>query len=131
VSRYGVADLASLARDTHKFEARYLDSLVGEWPAESDIYDERSPIHHTHRLSTPMIVLQGADDPVVPPSQAEQLVEALTNAGIPHAYVLFEGESHGFRKAETIARALDAELSFLGQVLGFDPSDLIDPVEIL
>ena len=78
-----------------------------------------------------MIVLQGADDPVVPPSQAEQLVEALPNAGIPHSYVLFEGESHGFRKAETIARALDAELSFLGQVLGFDPSDLIDPVEIL
>ena len=131
VSRYGVADLASLARDTHKFEARYLDSLVGEWPAESDIYDERSPIHHTHRLSTPMIVLQGSDDPVVPPSQAEQLVAALTNAGIPHSYVLFEGESHGFRKAETISRALDAELSFLGQVLGFDPSDLIDPVEIL
>ena len=118
-------------RDTHKFEARYLDSLVGEWPAEKDIYDARSPIHHTHRLSTPMIVLQGSDDPVVPPSQAEQLVEALTNAGIPHSYVLFEGESHGFRKAETIARALNAELSFLGQVLGFDPSDLIEPVEIL
>ena len=78
-----------------------------------------------------MIVLQGSDDPVVPPSQAEQLVEALTNAGIPHSYVLFEGESHGFRKADTIARALDAELSFLGQVLGFDPADLIFPVEIL
>ena len=78
-----------------------------------------------------MMVRQGAEEPVVPPSQADQRVEAVTNAGIPHSYVLFEGESHGFRKAETIARALDAELSFLGQVLGFDPSDLIEPVQIL
>ena len=131
ISRYGVADLATLARDTHKFEARYLDSLVGEWPAEEAIYVERSPIHHTHRLSTPMIVLQGSEDPVVPPSQAEQLVEALTSAKIPHSYVLFEGESHGFRKAETISRALNLELSFLGQVLGFEPADLIEPVQIL
>ena len=131
ISRYGVADLATLARDTHKFEARYLDSLVGEWPTEQHIYEERSPIHHTHRLSTPMIVLQGSEDPVVPPSQAEQLVEALIGAKIPHSYVLFEGESHGFRKAETISRALDSELSFLGQVLGFEPSDLIEPVQIV
>ena len=78
-----------------------------------------------------MIVLQGSEDPVVPPSQAEQLVEALIGAKIPHSYVLFEGESHGFRKAETISRALDSELSFLGQVLGFEPSDLIEPVQIV
>jgi len=130
ISRYGVADLETLARDTHKFEARYLDSLVGEWPTERELYEERSPIHHAHRLTTPMIILQGSEDPVVPPSQAEQLVEALQGAKIPHSYVLFEGESHGFRKAETISRALDSELSFLGQVLGFESSDSIDPVQI-
>ncbi len=130
ISRYGVADLATLAQDTHKFEARYLDSLVGEWPSEKETYDERSPILHTDQLSTPMIILQGADDPVVPPSQAEQLVSALTQASIPHAYVLFEGESHGFRKAETIIRALNAELSFLGQVLNFEPFDEIEKVSI-
>ncbi|MBM35620.1 MAG: prolyl oligopeptidase family serine peptidase [Actinomycetota bacterium] len=130
ISRYGVADLATLAQDTHKFEARYLDSLVGEWPSEKQIYDDRSPINHTDQLSTPMIVLQGSDDPVVPPSQAEQLVNALTEASIPHAYVLFEGESHGFRQAETISRALDAELSFLGQVLNFQPFDSIETVPI-
>tara|TARA_B100001121_G_C18606334_1_gene582025 strand:- start:9 stop:1157 length:1149 start_codon:yes stop_codon:yes gene_type:complete len=130
ISRYGVADLATLAQDTHKFEARYLDSLVGEWPSQREIYDERSPILHTDQLSTPMIILQGADDPVVPPSQAEQLVSALTQASIPHTYVLFEGESHGFRKAETIIRALDAELSFLGQVLNFEPFDEIEKVSI-
>ena len=130
ISRYGVADLASLAQETHKFEARYLDSLVGAWPAEKETYIERSPIHHTERFSTPMIVLQGADDPVVPPSQAEQLVDALTAAQVPHAYVLFDGESHGFRKAETIANALEAELSFLGQVLNFEPADLIEQIEL-
>ena len=125
-----MADLATLAHVTHKFEARYLDSLVGEWPSEKQIYDDRSPINHTDQLSTPMIVLQGSDDPVVPPSQAEQLVNALTEASIPHAYVLFEGESHGFRQAETISRALDAELSFLGQVLNFQPFDSIETVPI-
>ena len=130
ISRYGVADLATLAQDTHKFEARYLDSLVGEWPSQREIYDERSPILHTDQLSTPMIILQGADDPVVPPSQAEQLVSALTQASIPHTYVLFEGESHGFRKAETIIRALDAELSYLGKVLNFEPFDEIEKVSI-
>ncbi len=130
MSRYGVADLETLARDTHKFEARYLDSLVGPWPEDEAIYRARSPIHHTDRLATPMIVLQGADDPVVPPSQSEQLVDALATAGVPHAYVLFDGESHGFRKAENIAAALEAELSFLGQVLGFTPAGDIEPVEL-
>ena len=130
ISRYGVADLASLARDTHKFEARYLDSLVGLWPDEKELYAERSPINHTERLSTPMIVLQGSEDPVVPPSQADLLVDALAMANIPHAYVLFDGESHGFRKAETIARALEAELSFLGQVLGFEPADAVQRIEL-
>lgn len=131
ISRYGVADLASLAADTHKFEARYLDGLVGPWPEAADIYRERSPIHHTERLSTPMLVLQGSEDPVVPPSQAEQLVEALGAASVPHAYVLFEGESHGFRQADNIARALELELSFLGQRFGFTPAGDIAEVTLV
>jgi dipeptidyl aminopeptidase/acylaminoacyl peptidase len=130
ISRYGVADLASLASDTHKFEARYLDSMIGPWPEASELYRERSPIHHTSQLSTPMIVLQGSDDPVVPPSQSVQLVDALAAAGVAHSYVLFEGESHGFRSADNIAAALEAELSFLGQVLGFEPAGDITPVEL-
>lgn len=130
ISRYGVADLETLARDTHKFEARYLDSMIGPWPEAADVYRERSPIHHTDRLSTPMIVLQGSEDPVVPPSQSEQLVDALAAAGVQHTYLLFDGESHGFRRAENIAAALEAELSFLGQILGFEPEGDIDEVEL-
>ena len=122
ISRYGVADLATLATDTHKFESRYLDSMIGPWPEEADLYRERSPIHHTERLATPMIVLQGSEDPVVPPTQAEQLVAALEAAHVPHAYVLYDGESHGFRQAENIANALEQELSFLGQIFGFTPA---------
>jgi dipeptidyl aminopeptidase/acylaminoacyl peptidase len=130
VSRYGVADLETLARDTHKFESRYLDLLVGPWPDASETYQARSPIHHTAHLDRPMIILQGSDDPIVPPSQAEQMVEALAAAKVSHAYVLFEGESHGFRAADNIAAALEAELSFLGQILGFTPAGNIVPVEI-
>ncbi|MED6303531.1 MAG: S9 family peptidase [Actinomycetota bacterium] len=130
ISRYGVADLSSLARDTHKFESRYLDSLIGVWPDEEELYRQRSPIHHTEQLSTPMIVLQGSEDPVVPPSQADQLVDALAAAGVSHVYVLFQGEGHGFRKAETIATALEAELSFLGQILNFEPADSLDQIKL-
>lgn len=130
ISRYGVADLSSLARDTHKFESRYLDSLIGVWPDEEELYRQRSPIHHTEQLSTPMIVLQGSEDPVVPPSQADQLVDALAAAGISHVYVLFQGEGHGFRKAETIATALEAELSFLSQILNFEPADSLNKIEL-
>jgi len=130
ISRYGVADLETLARDTHKFESKYLDSLIGPWPEESGIYIERSPIHHTHLLSTPMIILQGTEDAVVPPAQAESLVRSLASANIPHSYLLFEGEGHGFRQAKNIATALESELSFLGQILGFEPATSITRVEI-
>jgi len=130
ISRYGVADLETLARDTHKFEARYLDSLIGPWPEAAEIYRARSPIHHTEQLTRPMILLQGSEDPIVPPSQAEQMISALEGAGIAHSYLVFEGESHGFRAAETITRALEAELSFLAQILRFEPADDISPVAI-
>ena len=130
ISRYGVADLEALARDTHKFEARYLDGLIGPWPEAADLYRERSPIWRTTELRTPMIVLQGTEDRVVPQSQSEQVVAALADAGVPHAYLLFEGEGHGFRRGPNIVSALEAELSFLGQVLGFEPAGDIAPVEV-
>nr|WP_249420056.1 prolyl oligopeptidase family serine peptidase [Rhabdothermincola salaria] len=129
-SMYGVADLEALARDTHKFEARYLDSLVGPYPARRDLYEERSPIHHTDELECPLLVLQGLEDEVVPPAQSEMIVEALADKGVPHAYLAFEGEQHGFRQAATIVRALQAEASFYAQVLGFELSDDIEPLEI-
>ncbi|CAN5700989.1 S9 family peptidase [soil metagenome] len=128
-SHYGVADLAALATDTHKFESRYLDGLVGPWPEAEATYAERSPIHHTDGFSAPLIVLQGSEDEVVPPNQAEMIVAALAAKGVPHAYLLFEGEQHGFRQAANIIRALEAELWFYGQVFGFAPADTIEPVE--
>ncbi|HRW36835.1 MAG: S9 family peptidase [Acidimicrobiales bacterium] len=127
-SHYGVADLSALAADTHKFESRYLDGLVGRWPEDRATYEARSPIHHTDGFAAPLIVLQGSEDEVVPPNQAEMIVAALAAKGIPHAYVLFEGEQHGFRRAESIVRALEAELWFYGRVFGFEPADPIEPV---
>ena len=129
-SLYGVVDLAALATDTHKFEARYLDGLVGPWPEAADVYRQRSPLTHADELKAPLIIFQGLDDKVVPPAQAEVLVDALRRAGLPFAYLTFEGEAHGFRTAETIQRVMEAELSFYGQVLGFTPADDIEPVEI-
>jgi dipeptidyl aminopeptidase/acylaminoacyl peptidase len=124
-SYYGLADLEDfVAGGTHKFESRYLFSLVGPYPEEAETYRERSPIHHVDRISCPMLLLQGAEDKVVPPAQAEIMVEALRGKGLPHAYVLFEGEQHGFRKSETIRAALEAELSFYAQVLGFEREDV-------
>jgi dipeptidyl aminopeptidase/acylaminoacyl peptidase len=117
MSRYGVADLESLATDSHKFEARYLDKLVGEYPQQKATYQARSPIHHTDKLSCPILLLQGADDKVVPPNQAEMMAKALDVKKIPYAYLLFEGEGHGFRQAETIIKAFNAELSFYRQIL--------------
>jgi dienelactone hydrolase len=128
-SHYGVADLAALATDTHKFESRYLDGLVGPWPEAREAYEARSPIHHTDGLTAPLIVLQGTDDHVVPPNQAEMIVAALADHGVPHAYVLFEGEGHGFRQAANVVRALESELWFYGRVFGFTPADPIAPVE--
>ena len=116
---FGVADLEALARETHKFESRYLDSLVGPYPQARDVYRQRSPIHHVDAFSRPLIVLQGSEDEVVPPNQSEMIVEALRAKGVPVAYLVFEGEQHGFRQAENIRRALDAELSFYAQIFGF------------
>jgi dipeptidyl aminopeptidase/acylaminoacyl peptidase len=122
-SHYGVADLAALAADTHSFESRYLDGLIAPWPEGADVYAARSPIHHTDALDTPLAVFQGDEDRVVPPEQAEMMVAALREKGVPHAYRLFAGEQHGFRKAENIRAALDGELSFYAQILGFDLPD--------
>jgi len=129
-SYYGVSDMGSLAAETHKFESRYLDSLVGPYPEKKAVYDERSPINAVDKLSCPIIFLQGSEDKIVPPNQAEAMVNALKEKGIPVAYLLFEGEQHGFRKGENIKRSLDAELSFYAQIFGFELADEIEPVEI-
>ena len=129
-SYYGISDLEAMTRDTHKFESRYLDSLIGAYPEERDLYRERSPIHFTDRLSCPLILFQGLEDKVVPPNQAEMMVEALRAKGLPVAYVPFEGEQHGFRRSENIQRSLEAELYFYGQVFGFVPADTIEAVMI-
>ncbi|WP_091366353.1 alpha/beta hydrolase family protein [Geodermatophilus telluris] len=132
-SHFGVADLGALAADTHKFESRYLDGLVAPWPEGAEVYAERSPITHVAALDTPLAVFQGAEDRVVPPEQAEVMVAALRERGVPHAYLLFEGEQHGFRRAENIRAALDGELSFYAQVWGFDlpAGEGIEPVEVV
>ncbi|HET6598368.1 MAG TPA: prolyl oligopeptidase family serine peptidase [Burkholderiaceae bacterium] len=129
-SLYGVGDLEALALDTHKFESRYLDRLVGPYPAQRALYRQRSPVHHTEQLSSPMILLQGSEDRVVPPEQARAMFEAVRAKGLPVAFVLFEGEQHGFRRAATIRRALEAELYFYGRIFGFVPTDAIEPVAI-
>jgi dipeptidyl aminopeptidase/acylaminoacyl peptidase len=129
-SYYGVSDLEGLARDTHKFESRYLDRLVGPYPARRDLYLKRSPINHVERLSCPVIFFQGDEDKMVPPDQAEVMVNALRRKGIPVAYILFQGEQHGFRKAGNIKRALEAELYFYSRIFGFRPADDIEPVLI-
>ncbi len=132
-SHYGVADLGALAAETHKFESRYLDGLVAPWPEGADVYAARSPINHVDALDTPLAVFQGAEDEVVPPDQAEAIVAALRAKGVPHAYLLFPGEQHGFRKAENIRAALDGELSFYAQVWGFDlpAEEGIAPIEVV
>ena len=129
-SRYGVADLTALAADTHKFESRYLDTLVGPYPEARRLYEERSPINHVDSIAAPLIVLQGSEDAIVPPDQSSAIVAALESRGVPVAYLLFEGEQHGFRRAETIVAALESELAFFGRVLGFKPADNLPPVEI-
>lgn len=130
ISLYGVGDLGALARDTHKFESRYLDGLVGPWPEAKAVYAERSPVEHLDQLSTPMLILQGDQDKVVPPAQAEQMAAAVRAKGLPVALVMFAGEGHGFRRADSIRRTLEASQSFLGQVFGFTPADRIEPLEI-
>ena len=129
-SAYGIADITALVEDTHKFESRYIDGLIGKWPEAEHIYRERSAIHSLDTLNCPVIFLQGEDDKVVPPNQAEMMVDALAKKGIPHAYLLFEGEGHGFRRAETVKQACEAELSFYAQIFGFEPAGGITPVAI-
>ncbi|WP_328821779.1 S9 family peptidase [Nesterenkonia haasae] len=120
VSSFGVADAVALAQDTHDFESRYLDQLIGRYPEDEHIYRERAPLNHVDSLSCPVLLLQGDEDPIVPPNQAEMFRDALMAKGIPHAYLLFEGEQHGFRKVENIVASHEASLSFYGQVFGFE-----------
>lgn len=129
-SYYGIGDLETLATDTHKFEARYLDRLVGPYPAVKARYIERSPIHFTDRLSSPLILFQGLKDKVVPPNQAEAMFDAVKAKGLPVACIYFELEGHGFRQAANIKRALDAELYFYARIFGFTLADPVEPVEI-
>ena len=129
-SHYGISDLEALAKDTHKFESRYLDGLIGPYPERRDLYVERSPIHFTDRLACPMILFQGLEDKVVPPKQAEEMFEAVRAKGLPVAYLTFEGEQHGFRKAENIKRVLEAELYFYSKVFKFELADPVEPVKI-
>ncbi|HQE32529.1 MAG TPA: DUF829 domain-containing protein, partial [Propionibacteriaceae bacterium] len=121
------------ATDTHKFESRYLDGLIGPYPERKDLYEERSPLFHVDQLSCPMLILQGTDDKVVPPNQAEAMADAVREKGLPVALVMFEGEGHGFRRADSIKASYDAQLSFLGQVFGFTPAGDVPvlPVENL
>jgi dipeptidyl aminopeptidase/acylaminoacyl peptidase len=125
-----VSDLEALATETHKFESRYLDGLIGPYPERRDLYLARSPIHHTDELSCPIIFLQGLEDRVVPPNQAEKMVAALQDKGIPVAYLAFEGEQHGFRRAENMKRSLEAELYFYDKILGFELAEPVEPVDI-
>ncbi len=129
-SYYGVSDLEALARDTHKFESRYLDRLIGAYPQQRQLYQERSPIHFTDRLTCPVIFFQGLEDKVVPPNQAGAMVEALRTKGLPVAYVMFEGEEHGFRRAQSIKRSLDGEIYFYSQIFGFELAEPVETVAI-
>ncbi len=129
-SYFGVGDLTTFVHHTHKFEARYLDGLVGPWPEAADLYRERSPLSAADQISCPVLVLQGLEDAIVPPAQAEAIVAALDRNGVPHAYVAFEGEQHGFRRAENQARAREVELWFYGRVFGFRPADDLEPVPV-
>jgi dipeptidyl aminopeptidase/acylaminoacyl peptidase len=132
-SHFGLADLRAFVGETHKFESRYLDGLIAPWPAGEEVYVERSPVTHVDALDTPLAVFQGEEDKVVPPDQAEIIVAALREKGVPHTYLLFPGEQHGFRKAENIRAALDGELSFYAQIWGFDlpAGEDITPIDVV
>jgi dipeptidyl aminopeptidase/acylaminoacyl peptidase len=130
ISMFGIADLELIGHDSHKFEAHYNDRLVGPYPEAAELYRERSPIHALDAIRAPVLVLQGREDRVVPPENAETLVEALKRNGIPHAYIAFEGEGHGFRGAAAQRRTLEARLAFLGAVFGFTPADAFEPLLI-
>ena len=129
-SYFGVADLEALAQDTHKFESKYENGMVGPYPEAAELYRQRSPVHFADRLSCPVILLQGLEDKVVPPSQAELMIAALRTKQLPFAYVAFPSEGHGFREAANIQRSIEAEFYFYSRIFGFTPADRIDPVEI-
>jgi dipeptidyl aminopeptidase/acylaminoacyl peptidase len=129
-SYYGIGDLEALARDTHKFEARYLDGLIGPWPLARDLYRARSPIHHLEGLNCPLILLQGSEDAAVPPEQSRRMCAAVRDKGLPVAYIEFAGEQHGFRDAKNIVRALEAEAYFYSRIFGFTLADEVEPVHI-
>ncbi|HET9905454.1 MAG TPA: S9 family peptidase [Anaerolineales bacterium] len=129
-SHFGVSDLEALAKDTHKFESRYLDSLIGPYPEREDLYYERSPINFAHKINCPVIFFQGDEDKVVPPNQSQSMFEAVRAREIPTAYILFQGEQHGFRKAESIKRALEGELYFYSKIFNFDLAEEIEPIDI-
>ena len=130
INYYGVADLEGLAADTHKFESRYLDGLVAPLPQARALYRQRSPVHHMQRCKAALITFQGSDDRAVPPAQSRAIAEAARAAGCPVAYLEFEGEGHGFRQAANLVRALQAELAFLGRVLGYTPAEALPPLAI-
>ncbi|MDI2091199.1 alpha/beta hydrolase family protein [Commensalibacter oyaizuii] len=127
---YGVGDLTALAKETHKFESHYLNGLIGEYPKEHQRYHDLSPLTHIHKIHSPLILFQGLKDEVVPPSQAEAIVNTLQKNHIPHAYYTFPEEGHGFRQPETLVKVLELELSFFGKILGFIPHDLTNKVDI-
>ncbi len=129
-SHYGVSDVEALAQDTHKFESRYMDSMIGPYPQEKARYEARSPIHFTEQLRRPVVFFQGLDDKVVPPDQARKMFEAVRARGLPTALVEFGGEGHGFRRAENIKRALEGELEFYGRVFGFAPAGITTALNI-
>ncbi|TMI30709.1 S9 family peptidase, partial [Candidatus Bathyarchaeota archaeon] len=129
-SYFGVSDLELLAKDTHKFESRYLDKLVGPYPERRDIYHARSPIYHVNGISSALILFQGLEDKVVPPDQSEKIFEAVKAKGLPVAYIAYEWEQHGFRRAENIKRSYEAELYFYSKIFQFNLADQIEPVTI-
>jgi dipeptidyl aminopeptidase/acylaminoacyl peptidase len=129
-SHFGVAELERFVQDTHKFESRYIEGLVGPWPQAAALFRERAPLYAADRIRCPVIILQGLEDKIVPPSQAEIMVAALAENHVPYAYVIFPGEQHGYRKAESIKRALEVEHSFYAQVFGFEPGEPLERVNI-
>lgn len=129
-SYYGITDLEEMAKHTHKFESHYLFSLIGRYPERSGTYRERSPIHHPERLSRPVLILQGLQDPVVPPEQAQTMIAAFEARRSPYAYLAFEKESHGFRDAASITKAIESELYFYSRIFGITLADPVQPITI-
>ncbi len=130
VSYYGIGDLEAMVLDTHKFESRYLDGLIGPYPEAIDRYKERSAIHYVDNIAVPLLIFQGDEDKIVPPNQAQMMYDAVNAKGMPVALVIYEGEQHGFRKGENIRHSLDSSLYFFGKVFGFEPADEVPAIEI-